>query len=151
METPSLGWVPPIPVPVPTRWGNQLNGNQSQYELHGLQPCPHSLGKPIEWKPRTPASNMLVVADRPHSLGKPIEWKHILRYEDAQLPPPSVPTRWGNQLNGNSSDSADSIASRMKCPHSLGKPIEWKRFRGFLPGFGWVGCPGLSPLAGETN
>ena len=58
--------------------------------------------------------------DRPHSLGKPIEWKlFIARRFGLSL---TVPTRWGNQLNGNLLQLA------------------WKAVHGTL-----------SPLAGETN
>ena len=37
----------------------------------------------------------------------------------------NVPTRWGNQLNGNL-QSNDRTLPRGRGPHSLGKPIEWK-------------------------
>jgi len=44
----------------------------------------------------------LAIADfssRPHSLGKSVEWK--LNNWTASLAIARVPTRWGNQLNGN--------------------------------------------------
>jgi len=36
----------------------------------------------------------------PHSLGKSVEWKH-LRLTSQWFYGGEVPTRWGNQLNGN--------------------------------------------------
>ena len=40
----------------PTRWGNQLNGNQTEY-INGLireeEKWPHSLGQSVEWKQST--------------------------------------------------------------------------------------------------
>ena len=81
---------------------------------------PHSLGKPIEWKLEMSgaiASSFM----GPHSLGKPIEWKlcSLLFSFHAS---PHVPTRWGNQLNGNFTRD-ETLVSWMK----------------------------MSPLAGETN
>ena len=63
---------------------------------------PHSLGKPIEWKRK---AYTLLCADyfSPHSLGKPIEWK--LAPFESQFQSLGVPTRWGNQLNGNGKSS----------------------------------------------
>jgi hypothetical protein len=61
---------------VPTRWGNQLNGNvgRSNHKSHQTSCRPHSLGKPIEWKRQ----------------------KNKVKGKENK-----VPTRWGNQLNGN--------------------------------------------------
>ncbi len=61
---------------------------------------PHSLGKSVEWKPLDSVPE-LVVWSGPHSLGKSVEWK---LKSDCPIAGPweaSVPTRWGNQLNGN--------------------------------------------------
>ena len=95
--------------------------------LASAAPCPHSLGKPIEWKP-LPSWNERKPnkCSSPHSLGKPIEWKPGHSLPDLHLPSPLVPTRWGNQLNGNLPTVLDGIVKSSYCPHSLGKPIEWK-------------------------
>ncbi len=87
---------------LPTRWGNQLNGNL-------LGPSRH---------PKDHFS--------PHSLGKPIEWKHLLRKVRCVVIYTQLPTRWGNQLNGNLPLYASLQCGNGKSPHSLGKPIEWK-------------------------
>ncbi len=63
--------------------------------------------------------------ERPHSLGKSVEWKREIAKSQA-FAGIDVPTRWGNQLNGNNSASA-WIRSRSCSPHSLGKSVEWKR------------------------
>ena len=57
----------------------------------------------------------------PHSLGKSIEWKRKVLKQIVRLY--FVPTRWGNQLNGNSTGQTAPL----------------------------VGQLGASPLAGEIN
>ena len=85
---------------VPTRWGNQLNGNSCRYPVPTFSIFrPHSLGKPIEWKQREAYKRAIDERKSPHSLGKPIEWK-LKSYRLRKDSPLS--------------------------PHSLGKPIEWK-------------------------
>ncbi len=37
----------------------------------------------------------------PHSLGKSVEWKPVDLVRQHRTHPGQVPTRWGNQLNGN--------------------------------------------------
>ncbi len=64
---------------VPTRWGNQLNGNYRRQDQRSL-------------RQGSPGS---------HSLGKSIEWKREKRDNRSSPQPHQVPTRWGNQLNGN--------------------------------------------------
>ena len=61
---------------------------------------PHSLGKSIEWKLEALLDRKLEAAFSPHSLGKSIEWKPF-RVCFIQRFGIDVPTRWGNQLNGN--------------------------------------------------
>ena len=58
-----------------------------------------------------------------------------------------VPTRWGNQLNGNPETEVPLTAGGIPGPHSLGKSIEWKQNTHQLKQriIGW------SPLAGEIN
>ena len=61
---------------------------------------PHSLGKSIEWKLLDGNELFSFTIDGPHSLGKSIEWKlhpQLVRRSIDWC----VPTRWGNQLNGN--------------------------------------------------
>ncbi len=106
---------------VPTRWGSQLNGNQS---AHRFQICadqsPHSLGIPIEWKP-VPAQTVTLMVKRPHSLGIPIEWKLDI-------------TVWEG-------------SAAWRSPHSLGIPIEWKHTDVSVD----KGLLAESPLAGDPN
>ena len=40
-----------------------------------------------------------------------------------------VPTRWGNQLNGNLFGLYQNAIATFD-PHSLGKSVEWKRIKG---------------------
>jgi len=63
-----------------------------------------------------------------------------------------VPTRWGNQLNGNSPlpGRGGRVPRRHNCPHSLGKPIKWKpESTMHTDELGME--TSWSPLAGETN
>ena len=85
---------------VPTRWGNQLNGNwieapQSFY----LRPGPHSLGKSVEWKHDCPNLGGFLVQPVPTRWGNQLNGNS----DSAKQTPGDrlVPTRWGNQLNGN--------------------------------------------------
>ncbi len=66
-------------------------------------PPPHSLGKPIEWKLSKAGDRVSpIFCAAPHSLGKPIEWKPWpSQPECSEQAQPKLPTRWGNQLNGN--------------------------------------------------
>ncbi len=60
-----------------------------------------------------------------------------------------VPTRWGNQLNGNGCAIASQLRREQSKggPHSLGKSVEWKP-KGLRDDF----CiDRLSPLAGEIS
>ena len=62
----------------------------------------------------------------PHSLGKLFEWKQSF---DLSASPgiTSLPTRWGNYLNGNPSLLGQvNKARQAEAPHSLGKLFEWK-------------------------
>ena len=86
----------------PTRWGNQLNGNYRP----GVPRLPN-------WK-------------GPHSLGQSVEWKPSkseVAHEPVHLSCQG-PTRWGNQLNGNT--AVLSLAGEFSKPHSLGQSVEWK-------------------------
>ena len=58
----------------------------------------------------------------------------------------NLPTRWGNQLNGNI-DQLCWQPLRLESPHSLGKPIEWKLLKDMM----YPASVKASPLAGETN
>ncbi len=89
---------------VPTRWGNQLNGNLR-------------LQKPIA-----------IRVGSPHSLGKSVEWKRAVASDVGAATAAQVPTRWGNQLNGNPPVVAQPRGAPTACPHSLGKSVEWKQF-----------------------
>jgi len=63
---------------------------------------------------------------------------------------PIVPTRWGNQLNGNWRNSEAGVLKNFGGPHSLGKSIEWKlRLLALIK----LSASSLfmSPLAGEIN
>ena len=106
---------------LPTRWGNQLNGNFLPIVEGLCTQTPHSVGKPIEWK-RIRLFLRQKALTSPHSLGKPIEWKPELPlHESLDL---LLPTRWGNQLNGNCN------------AHVAAQPKQIASY---------------SPLAGETN
>jgi hypothetical protein len=64
-----------IDLQVPTRWGNQLNGNENRRQSSGLEERrPYSLGKSVEWKPPT-LGKSLELDICPYSLGKSVEWK----------------------------------------------------------------------------
>ncbi len=106
METKESSMSVSRQIHVPTRWGNQLNGNFENAARNdkGCLLCPHSLGKPIEWKLHTDGSFTVEAID-------------------------VVPTRWGNQLNGNLFSHFREITFYIS-PHSLGKPIEWKPLNG---------------------
>ncbi len=65
-------------------WGKMFWLRMSHPRKHGLNSlsgqgfrggCPHSLGKPIEWKQLAIALTISSELKCPHSLGKPIEWK----------------------------------------------------------------------------
>ena len=111
---------------LPTRWGNQLNGNCTSNQYCSASLSPHSLGKPIEWKPKIDPAVPVRISLSPHSLGKPIEWKLCARarYFLALSTPHSLgkPIEWKPQRAIKFSTSGCSS------PHSLGKPIEWKQF-----------------------
>ena len=106
---------------------------------------PHSLGKSIEWKLR----GVRLVGQIQRLV--PTRWGNQLngnsQSQTATRCALRVPTRWGNQLNGNSINC--KLARRViKSPHSLGKSIEWKRsLRVMMFVFACL----LSPLAGEIN
>jgi len=61
---------------------------------------PHSLGKSVEWKPEE-AVPVHRPTPSPHSLGKSVEWKLTFFILAAVGLTRQLPTRWGNQLNGN--------------------------------------------------
>ena len=90
--------------------------------------------------------NIFISERGPHSLGKSVEWKLFERmtYEPCKVPVPTrwgnqlngnlskvwlimkakntqVPTRWGNQLNGNMMMATKSTTFTLEGPHSLGK------------------------------
>ncbi len=66
--------------------------------------------------------------DCPHSLGKPLEWKPEESDSANAKGEQGVPTRWGNHLNGNLMPSTVSTPrTDFASPHSLGKPLEWKQ------------------------
>ena len=108
---------------------------------------PLSQGKPIEWKLGTEIIPPLVAILTPLSQGKPIEWKPLSGDPIVKIPP-GLPSRRGNQLNGNTIHARFSGLTDCIPPLSQGKPIEWKL------GFLWRFFPATllaSPLAGETN
>ena len=109
----------------PTRWGNQLNGNNIDVLFGRKYSCngPHSLGQSVEWKPFFSVRPLVFFAL------------------------PRGPTRWGNQLNGNS-NRFDPNGTLSKRPHSLGQSVEWKLiYRSRYP------CPlnWMAPLAGAIS
>ena len=64
---------------------------------------PLSQGKPIEWKLQVGMKGDKFFWDPPLSQGKPIEWKQIPigKILGHQVPFKQLPSRRGNQLNGN--------------------------------------------------
>ena len=104
----SVEWKLPHQIPtvqnyrVPSRRGNQLNGNPVTIARVLLQTTrPLSQGKSVEWKlPRNRRNGIQVILG-PLSQGKSVEWKLspkiVLMLKYVQ-----VPSRRGNQLNGNS-------------------------------------------------
>ncbi len=134
---------------LPTRWGNQLNGNREiLLKTKPFNSTPHSLGKPIEWKQGAGKGKDKAYVP-PHSLGKPIEWKLLGVYLGLLFctwPPHSLgkPIEW--KLRRFMKTMSPSI---LGAPHSLGKPIEWKHAFIARPVLLW--SLKASPLAGETN
>ena len=111
---------------VPTRWGNQLNGNLRRGDLPApIADRPHSLGKSIEWKrANSPYSE-------PCDENVPTRWGNQLNGNECALHTGLlgqgiVPTRWGNQLNGNQILQNAIAPLEFAGSHSLGKSIEWK-------------------------
>ena len=98
---------------VPTRWGNKLNGNLRDWVFMVVDGLiifgPHSLGKSVEWK---------LISGQTGSICCPLR---------------QVPTRWGNQLNGNNVKFSRQLVADILCPHSLGKSVEWKPDRSVPP------------------
>ncbi len=62
------------------------------------------------------------------------------------FPHHTLPTRWGNYLNGNLSEFK-LLESKIDTPHSLGKLFEWKLEQIFE--YSSIGNAITSPLAGE--
>ena len=59
-----------------------------------------------------------------------------------------VPTRWGNQLNGNCHDWITSVWGTPGVPTRWGNQLNGN---GSVVSVACVACSGMSPLAGETN
>ena|SRR5919202_1689236 len=61
-----------------------------------------------------------------HSLGKQLEWKHFNSTTtiDGGV---ELPTRWENNLNGNSKETNARTTALADTSHSLGKQLEWKQ------------------------
>ena len=90
---------------VPTRWGNQLNGNKcgTLAVLHRTLKWPHSLGQSVEWKPEISHAAQGLPE---FSWAGPTRWGNQLNGNSIDSSPFTIranrgPTRWGNQLNGN--------------------------------------------------
>jgi len=62
--------------------------------------CPHSLGKSVEWKPIAEANRRAVKSIVPTRWGNQLNG-NTYEAQHPKASTPSVPTRWGNQLNGN--------------------------------------------------
>ena len=112
---------------LPSRRGNQLNGNPSgQTTLILDEESPLSQGKPIEWKPAQQSAYYLGCSLPPLSQGKPIEWKPG-NIPDRSAFIAELPSRRGNQLNGNIMILLKNRVGKYdRSPLSQGKPIEWK-------------------------
>ena len=85
----------------PTRWGNQLNGNLCCMLCLVFSLWRAPLAGAISWMETINLMPPFVDRSKPHSLGQSVEWKlypllNLLYYKI------NSPTRWGNQLNGNS-------------------------------------------------
>ena len=108
---------------VPTRWGNQLNGNPIFRQMLGV-----SFLVPTRWGNQLNGNECVFVA-----------WK---------IPDFEVPTRWGNQSNGNLPLVVGIVGAM-----SRGVPTRWgNQLNGNLLEFLTNPAAGLvSPLAGEIS
>ena len=103
-----------------------MNGNPSgQTTLILDEESPLSQGKPIEWKPAQQSAYYLGCSLPPLSQGKPIEWKPG-NIPDRSAFIAELPSRRGNQLNGNFNPQNLDLFAIYQPPLSQGKPIEWK-------------------------
>ena len=117
-NSPPYGWVCQATALGPTRWGNQLNGNPPTAETEVFE---LSLG-PTRWGNQLNGNTDYFIDSRdttgwPHSLGQSVEWKHFL-IRNCCMPfkLKTGPTRWGNQLNGNSIGAFAILAIVLEAP-----------------------------------
>ena len=112
----------------PTRWGNQLNGNQlTRSSAVSISACwPHSLGQSVEWKLGvclTPSSFSL---SRPHSLGQSVEWKLFSGEPRRVGLCDTRPHSLGQSVEWKQVVEDTPGGASIEGPHSLGQSVEWK-------------------------
>ncbi len=93
------------------------------YDRLTYKPRPHSLGKSVEWK-HDSANRLHDELPVPTRWGNQLNGNHLFVDAVVHCTGHRVPTRWGNQLNGNIVNVLGKIGGN-SCPHSLGKSVEW--------------------------